>query len=155
MPKTPRQTSYLQRRGRIWYFRFKLPTEVQSVAERTEIRVSLDTCELSAARERVAVLIPYIHAFKRLAKQMRELTSKQVQKALDLYFSNIVEELAKQSTLVAAQCTRRPLSRHVVRPLCSGKTMRRAQIWRPTISLSLTARLMRTQKASERFAWTC
>jgi hypothetical protein len=120
MPKTPRQTSYLQRRGRIWYFRFKLPTEVQSVAERTEIRVSLDTCELSAAGERVAVLIPYIHAFKRLAKQMSELTSEQVQKALDLYFSNIVEELAKQSTLVAAQCTRRPLSRHVVRPLCIG-----------------------------------
>jgi hypothetical protein len=95
MPKTPRQASYLQQRGRTWYFRFKLPTRIQSVAERTEIRVSLDTCELSAARERVAMLLPYVHSFKRLARQMSKLTPAHVQKALDLYFTDVVEELER------------------------------------------------------------
>ena len=71
MPKTPRQASYLQRRGTAWYFRFRLPSQIQSVAERSEIRVSLDTCELSIARERVAMLLPHVHSFKRLASNQR------------------------------------------------------------------------------------
>lgn len=93
MPKTPRQASYLHRRGSVWYSRFKLPTQIQSVAERAEIRVSLDTCELSIARERVAILLPYVHSFKRLARNMSKLTPEDVQNALDLYFTDIVEEL--------------------------------------------------------------
>jgi hypothetical protein len=50
MPKTPGQASYLQRRGPIWYFRFRLPSQIQSVAEQTEIAVATH-CLLNMTRD--------------------------------------------------------------------------------------------------------
>jgi len=79
----------------MWYFRFRLPTQIQSVAERAEIRVSLDTCELSIAHERLAILLPYVHSFKQLAKNMSKLTPEHVRNALNLYVTDIVEELER------------------------------------------------------------
>ena len=103
LPKKPRQASYLQRRSTARYFRFRLPGQIQSAAERSEIRVSLDTCELSIARERVAMLLPYVHSFKRLARDMHKLTSEHAQQVLDRYFTDIVEELGMHMSEARAQ----------------------------------------------------
>jgi hypothetical protein len=93
MPKALRQASHLQRRRGTWYCRFRLPTQLKSIAERTEIRVSLAMGERSTARERVAILLPYVHSFKRLATNMTKLTPEHVQRALDLHFTDIVPGL--------------------------------------------------------------
>jgi hypothetical protein len=49
--------------------------------------------ERSTARERVAILLPYVHSFKRLATNMTKLTPEHVQRALDLHFTDIVPGL--------------------------------------------------------------
>ena len=116
MPKTPRQASYLQRRGTAWYFRFRLPRRIQSVAERSEIRVSLDTCELSIARERVAMLLPYVHSFKRLARTDEQTDARAyIEGTGPLLHGSRRGIGANQSTLVAAQRSHGQLSWRVHR----------------------------------------
>lgn len=96
MPKSLRQASYLQQRGSgIWYFRFKLPSKLQSLVGKVDIRLSLDTHELSLAQEKITALLPHVYSIKRLAKTMGELTPEITKKALDLYFTNLVEALER------------------------------------------------------------
>ena len=98
MPRPKRVLPYLQKRSSGWYFRFKLPSEIQSVAELSEIRISLGTKNYACARERVERAYPYVLALKRLKRMSKELTPEFAQQVLDQIFTQLVNKL-EQSRL--------------------------------------------------------
>jgi hypothetical protein len=77
----------------MWYFRFKLPGRLRSLAGRSELRISLGTRELTVARQRAEGVLADVYLIKQLARHMSVLEPSQVQKALHIAFSEIVEKL--------------------------------------------------------------
>jgi Domain of unknown function (DUF6538) len=51
MARVYRAASYLSRRGASWYFRSRLPSEIQLAAGRAELRLSLPQRRLEPATE--------------------------------------------------------------------------------------------------------
>jgi hypothetical protein len=86
---------FLQRRDRTWYFRYRIPGPLRSLARRSELRISLGTHELVVARERVERVLPDVYRLKQLARHMTVLEASHVQRALDIAFSEIVEKLER------------------------------------------------------------
>ena len=75
-----------------YYFRIKVPHDLQSYFERKEIKKSLGTKDLRDATFRVAVLRrKTISLFNLLRNQM--LTKEQIQKLVHTYFTETLEEL--------------------------------------------------------------
>ena len=95
MQKLHHEATYLFNRSGIWYFRFRLPSATQSGFRQAEIRLSLSTGELRVARERVAVLLPYVYWLKRFGRRMKELSRDQARAILDEAFTRIVNELER------------------------------------------------------------
>jgi hypothetical protein len=93
MARIYRAASYLLRRGASWYFRYRLPAEIQSVARRAELRLSLYTGELAVARIRLGQLLPFVIALKRLGQHMPELTPEIAKQVLDEAFTRVIEAL--------------------------------------------------------------
>ena len=117
MPKTPRQASYLQRRGPIWYFRFKLPSQIQSVAERNR-----DTCESGHVR---AVDCPRTRGHALALCSLVQTAGKKYEQTDARRCAEGTGPLvhghrrgvgAHQSTLVATKCTQGLLPWHAHRP---------------------------------------
>ena len=93
MAKVKRVLPYLQRRPSAWYFRYRLPSEIQSIANCSEIRISLGTKNYAIARERVEQAFPYVLALKRLKRMSKELTPEITQQVLDQVFTQLVDRL--------------------------------------------------------------
>ncbi len=95
MGRARRVMPFLQRRESTWYFRFRLPGSLKSLAGRSELRISLGTRELAVARQRTERVLPDVYVIKQLARHMSALEPSHVQKALDLAFTRIVNELER------------------------------------------------------------
>jgi len=93
MARVYRAASYLLRRGASWYFRLRLPSEIQSAAGRVELRLSLQTSELAAARIRAGQLLPFVFALKRLTRLMAQLTPDIAKQVLDHEFARLTDAL--------------------------------------------------------------
>jgi hypothetical protein len=95
MPRTRRVMPFLQRRQATWYLRFRLPIRLQVLAGRTELRLSLDTRELSVARKRAEQVLPDVYCLKQLARHMSAVEPGHVQRAFDVALSRLVEDLRR------------------------------------------------------------
>jgi len=97
MPRIRRVTRFLQRRQATWYLRFRLPTRLQELTGRTELRISLGTCDLPVARLRAERVIPNVYWLKQLARYMSALAlgPEHIRGALELAFAQIVSELQR------------------------------------------------------------
>ena len=95
MPRPKRVLPYLQKRPSGWYFRFKLPIEIQSLVDRQEIRLSLHTKDYKEARERAEVTLPYVHWMKRFRHMGSTLTPEISEQILKEVFERLVDELER------------------------------------------------------------
>ena len=113
MARIYRAASYLLRRGASWYFRYRLPAEIQLVAGRAELRLSLYTGELAVARIRAGQLLPFVFSLKRLNRHMARLTPDIAKQVLD-EFARVVDALRSAGPLCSALApTRRAAGRAV------------------------------------------
>ena len=87
MARIYRAASYLSRRRASWYFRFRVPTEMQLAAGRVELRLSVYTGELAVARIRAGQLLPFVFALKRLNRHMARLTPDIAKQVLEHEFT--------------------------------------------------------------------
>src|SRR5215471_6234946 len=95
MGRSRRVMPFLHRRDCTWYFRFRIPGPLRSIALRSELRISLGTSELGVARQRAEGVLPDVYRLKQLARRMSVLEPSHVQRALDIAFSEIVEKLER------------------------------------------------------------
>jgi integrase len=95
MARRRRVMPFLQRRDRTWYFRFRLPGPLRSLAGRSELRISLGTRKLAVARKAAERVLPDVYCLKQLAREMSTLAPEHVQKALNMAFARIVAELER------------------------------------------------------------
>ena len=95
MPRPKRVLPYLQKRPSGWYFRFKLPIEIQSLVDRQEIRLSLHTKDYKEARERAEVTLPYVQWMKRFRHMASSLTPEISEQILKDVFERLVDELER------------------------------------------------------------
>lgn len=93
MATVKRVLPYLQKRPSAWYFRYRLPSEIQSIANCSEVRISLGTKNYAIARERVEQAFPFVLALKRLKRMSKELTPEITQQVLDQVFTQLVDRL--------------------------------------------------------------
>lgn len=93
MSKNPRIAPYLMKRNSRWYFRFRVPIAIQSLAGRSELRVSLNTSSLKVAKNLLPEALPYVYELKRLTRRMKQLEPDHVRTALDRIFTELVETL--------------------------------------------------------------
>ncbi len=97
MPKQCRRTLYLLRRASIWHLRFKLPTQIQPLAGRKELRLSLRTRDVKVAEARAAQLYQFIYRLKQMGRQlkMKTLTEEDASSVLNSLFEEMVQELER------------------------------------------------------------
>lgn len=97
MSKRTRHAPYLLRRSCTWHLRFKLPTEIQSIADRIELRLSLRTSNARVAETRAASLYRYLLRLKRLARRLRmkSLTEQDAADVLGRLLEEMTEELER------------------------------------------------------------
>jgi hypothetical protein len=88
-----RTAGYLLRRRSGCYFRFRLPTEIQSILGREEIRFSLLTTNTDCALERIGVVLPHLFAIRRLSKHMKELTAEEARRAATFAVGRLINTL--------------------------------------------------------------
>jgi integrase len=84
-----------RRKSRLYYFRFRLPIEMQSVLGREEIRLSLETVDVKQARECVVAALPHVYAIKRLSRTMNELTQDELRRAVSFAVTRLVDALER------------------------------------------------------------
>lgn len=92
MAPRPKKPRYLQRKPSSWYFRFRLPNEIQSTALPAEIRLSLSTTNREIARARARCALPWVHAIKQAKYDMAVLSEE----VLNELLSRLIERLERQ-----------------------------------------------------------
>ena len=95
MGRPRRVMPFLQRRKAAWYFHFKLPSRLRLFTIRAELCISLTTCELTVARQRVERVLPDVYRLKQLGRCMSSLDPSHVKKALDIAFGELVAKLER------------------------------------------------------------
>jgi integrase len=87
--------TYMQTRQGIYQFRFQIPASVRAAIGRSEIRLTLNTSELSIARQRVAVALPHIYTLKRLCRNRPPMSAEHFERAIKFAVKRVVDTLER------------------------------------------------------------
>ena len=105
MPNLAPRRPYLLRRASTWYLRFRLPSEIQSLVGRTELRLSLHTPSVRVAERRALACHAYLHRLRRIVRllKLKTLTPEDASRILADLFAEMEEQLERLRREVPVQ----------------------------------------------------